>query len=163
MYLIPKYTKWEPALLSFYFFVGAAAIAGLTTPLTNALNAIGKIKTTLLLMVMWTTLTWIVTVIFIHFFGFQGVAFFYFSYHVYHWNSCKRDAKDRAICICKKRLKCSHIIFDTSVVVCDNSKNCSEYIRNTFFVGLSGVILYTGCIYLTDKSRVLGFIKSLRS
>ena len=32
-----------------------------------------------------------------------------------------------------------------------------------FFVGLSGVILYTGCIYLTDKSRVLGFIKSLRS
>ena len=60
--------------MSFYLFVGAAAIAGLTTPLTNALNAIGKIKTTLLLMVMWTTLTWVLTVLFIYFFGYQGVA-----------------------------------------------------------------------------------------
>ncbi|MEK7119007.1 MAG: polysaccharide biosynthesis C-terminal domain-containing protein, partial [Patescibacteria group bacterium] len=51
-----------------------SAIASLSTPLTNALNAIGKIKTTLSLMVLWTVSTWVLTVLFIYFFGFDGVA-----------------------------------------------------------------------------------------
>jgi len=42
--------------------------------LTNTLNATGRIKTTLKLMIMWTTLTWIFTPIFIYFWGFNGVA-----------------------------------------------------------------------------------------
>lgn len=71
---IPKYQKWEPALLSFYLFAIASAIAALSTPLTNALNAVGKIKTTLWLMVLWTTSTWLLTVIFIYLFGFNGVS-----------------------------------------------------------------------------------------
>ena len=40
----------------------------------NALNALGKIKTTLILMIVWTTMTWILVPIFISFFGFTGVA-----------------------------------------------------------------------------------------
>jgi len=72
--LIPRYLKWEPALLSLAFFSINAALSSVSTPLTNALNAIGKIKTTLYLMIFWTIATWILTPLFIFFFGFNGVA-----------------------------------------------------------------------------------------
>ncbi len=72
--LIPKYGKWEPALFSFALFVVASILAGFSTPLTNALNAVGKIRTTLYLMVFWTIGTWILTITMVHFFGFNGVS-----------------------------------------------------------------------------------------
>lgn len=72
--IIPKYSKWEPALPAFYFFAIAAFIASLTTPLTNALNAVGKIRITLGLMIMWTILTWGFALVFIRWFGFVGFA-----------------------------------------------------------------------------------------
>ncbi len=72
--LIPKYGKWEPALVSFFIFVVSAIIAGLSTPLTNALNAVGQIKITMMLMIFWTVATWILTISLIHFIGFNGFA-----------------------------------------------------------------------------------------
>ena len=57
--LIPKYQKWAPAVYPLYFFAASYAIAAVTTPLTNAFNAVGKITTTTKLMIMWATLTWI--------------------------------------------------------------------------------------------------------
>lgn len=72
--LIPKYMKWYPALLPFYLFVFTSLVASFSTPLTNALNAVGKIKITLFLMIFWTIATWILTLIFIPIFGFSGVA-----------------------------------------------------------------------------------------
>lgn len=72
--LIPRYSKWEPALVSFYLFTIASAVASLSTPLTNALNALGKIKTTLWLMVLWTFSTWILTVFLVSLIGYNGVA-----------------------------------------------------------------------------------------
>lgn len=72
--LVPRYGKWEPAMVSFYFFVIATAFAGLTTPLTNALNALGKIKITLFLMIIWTVSTWVLTVWFVRAIGFNGFA-----------------------------------------------------------------------------------------
>lgn len=71
---IPKYTKWEPALLSLGFFSLNAAFSSISTPLTNILNAIGRIKITLYLMIFWTALTWILTPFLIVFVGFNGVA-----------------------------------------------------------------------------------------
>ncbi len=71
--IIPKYSKWEPAIMAFYLLTVTALFAGLTTPLTNALNAIGKIKVTLGLMVMWTALTWALTLTFVRLYGFNGV------------------------------------------------------------------------------------------
>lgn len=72
--LIPRYAKWEPAIISFYLFVFSSAIAALSTPLMNALNAVGKIRTTLVFMVGWTIGTWACTLLFMRFFGFNGVA-----------------------------------------------------------------------------------------
>ncbi len=71
---LPRYLKWQPALLALYFFCFQAALACVSTILTNTLNATGRIKTTLKLMVIWTVLTWILTPIFIYFWGYNGVA-----------------------------------------------------------------------------------------
>ena len=57
--LIPKYTKWLPAIIPLYFYSINVAIASITSPLTNAFNAIGKITLTTKFMIMWTVLTWI--------------------------------------------------------------------------------------------------------
>jgi len=72
--LIPRYGKWDPALLSLSFFSINAALSSISTPLTNALNAIGQIRKTLYLMIFWTAATWILTPILIFSLGFNGVA-----------------------------------------------------------------------------------------
>lgn len=72
--IIPRYGKWEPAILSFYLFAIASVVASLSTPLTNALNALGYIRTTLKLMILWTAFTWVLTLILLPAFGFNGVA-----------------------------------------------------------------------------------------
>ncbi len=72
--IIPRYEKWEPALMSVTFFSLNACLSSISTPLTNTLNAIGKIKTTLYLMVFWTSSTWILTPFFINIFGYNGVS-----------------------------------------------------------------------------------------
>ncbi len=56
--IIPRYEKWQPALLALSLISINSAWAAVTTPMTNVLNAIGKIKTTFKLMIMWTILTW---------------------------------------------------------------------------------------------------------
>jgi len=74
VHLIPKYLKWEPALVSLGFFSLNAGLSSISTPLTNALNAIGKIKVTLYLMIFWTISTWVLTPFAIFLFGFNGFA-----------------------------------------------------------------------------------------
>lgn len=73
-HIVPKFVKWQPAIISFTLFSLSIGWSAISTPLTNTLNAIGEINTTLKLMVMWTLLTWILTPIMLYFFGFNGVA-----------------------------------------------------------------------------------------
>lgn len=75
IHIIPKYTKWLPALIPFYFYLYNAAWACLSTSLTNALNAIGKINITFKLMLMWTSLTWMTMPFLAIKFGYLGVAY----------------------------------------------------------------------------------------
>jgi O-antigen/teichoic acid export membrane protein len=72
--LIPKYGKWLPAVVPLYFYAVNAAIAAVTTPLTNAFNAVGKISITTRLMIMWTILTWIFYPLLSYKFGYMGTA-----------------------------------------------------------------------------------------
>lgn len=74
IFLIPKYGKWQPALLSFVLFTLSIAWSAISTPLVNTLNAIGQINQSLKLMAMWTALTWILTPLCVWWFGFEGVA-----------------------------------------------------------------------------------------
>lgn len=72
--IIPKYSKWEPALFSFYLFSISVIFASVSSLLTNMIQALGKVKIILKLMIMWTVLTWILIPPFIKIFGFNGVA-----------------------------------------------------------------------------------------
>lgn len=76
---ITKYQKWEPAVISFVFFSLSVAGSALVNPITNMLNAIGKIDATLKFMILWTVLTWVVTPVAIWRFGYQGVSIAAFS------------------------------------------------------------------------------------
>lgn len=72
--VVPKYLKWEPAIPSFYLFTVSAILATLSSPLVNALNAMGKVKYTLQLMILWTILTWTLVPLLVSRMGFHGVA-----------------------------------------------------------------------------------------
>jgi len=56
--VVPRYNQWIPALIPIVFISINFIFASATTQLTNLLNAIGKIKITFYLMIMWTILTW---------------------------------------------------------------------------------------------------------
>jgi len=73
--LIPKYSKWEVALVPLTLFCFNSAWAAISTPLTNTLNALGKVKINSYLMVMWTILAWILTPYLAIKYGFIGVAY----------------------------------------------------------------------------------------
>lgn len=73
--LIPKYSKWLPALVPLYFYALNTFIAAITTPLTNAFNAVGKIGLTTKFMIMWTVLTWIFYPILSYKYGYLGTSF----------------------------------------------------------------------------------------
>lgn len=71
---IPKWHKWEPAMVSLIFFCLNAGVSSLSGILVNVLDANGKVKTTLRLMTIWTIMTWGLTLILIHYFDYNGVA-----------------------------------------------------------------------------------------
>jgi O-antigen/teichoic acid export membrane protein len=66
--------KFHPTMHLIYIFIFASFWAIPSTTFTNVLNAVGKIKITLILMVMWTLLTWILAPIFAIYFDYTGVA-----------------------------------------------------------------------------------------
>lgn len=75
--IIPKYHQWLPAIFPLTLLSINVLFAAVTTQLTNLLNAIGKIKITSFLMVMWTVLTWVFVPIMAKKFGAEGAAFGY--------------------------------------------------------------------------------------
>lgn len=71
----PKFhNKWEPAVFSIIFFCLNAAVSSLSGILVNVLDATGRVKITLRLMVLWTILVWTLTPLFIYLYGYNGVS-----------------------------------------------------------------------------------------
>ena len=75
--IIPRYGKWEPALVPLTLISVNTIFAAATTQLTNLFNAIGKIKITFKLMVMWTALTWLLVPLLAIRYGVNGAALGY--------------------------------------------------------------------------------------
>jgi len=72
---IPRWqNKWQPAEISLAFFCLNALVSSFSNILVNVLDATGRVKTTLRLMVLWTTLTWALTPVIIYFVGYNGVS-----------------------------------------------------------------------------------------
>lgn len=162
VHVIPRYLKWEPALVSFYFFVGAAVLAALSTPLVNAINAVGKIKISLRLMVFWTASTWLLTITLLPVLKFNGfsVALFIIGCSL--------------IFVLRETEKIAHIRFWENirgpVIAC--TAQCALYALLLRFVpvvfpalvlvGILGVILYAGVIWLVEGPKIGAFVTSLR-
>ena len=72
--LVPNYEKWLTAVLPLQLFAFNGAWAAISTPLTNAFNAIGKIRLTFKLMILWTSLTWLLTPLLAIKYGYLGAA-----------------------------------------------------------------------------------------
>jgi len=75
--VIPRYNQWIPALIPIVFVSINFLFAAATTQLTNLLNAIGKIKITFYLMIMWTVLSWLFIPLLATKFGVIGASFGY--------------------------------------------------------------------------------------
>jgi O-antigen/teichoic acid export membrane protein len=72
--IIPRYLKWQPALLALYLYSFNSLWATVSTSMTNLLNAIGLIKKTFKLMIMWLVLSWVLMPVLGIKFGYNGVA-----------------------------------------------------------------------------------------
>jgi len=70
----PRYQKWLPAVIVLIFYCLNGIFGSLSNCFTNILNATGRIKVTLKIMVKMTILNWILTPLGIKFLGFKGVA-----------------------------------------------------------------------------------------
>jgi O-antigen/teichoic acid export membrane protein len=74
VFLVPKWFKWQPALLPLYLYCFSALLSCLSTPLTNTLYALGKAKIVTYLMIMWLGLEWLLKPTLAIKFGYLGVA-----------------------------------------------------------------------------------------
>lgn len=74
VFLVPKWFKWQPALIPLYLYCFSALLSCLSTPLTNTLYALGKAKIVTYLMVMWLMLEWLLKPTLALKYGFLGVA-----------------------------------------------------------------------------------------
>lgn len=72
IFIIPKYGKWAPALPLFYIFCLSAFFSSYSSPFMNLFNALGKVKISFSIMLVWTIATWILTPVFTSLFGYFG-------------------------------------------------------------------------------------------
>ncbi len=163
IHIIPKYGKWEPAVLSFYLLTFSSILAGLSTPLTNALNAIGKIKITLGLMIMWTALTWTLVLTLIRFFGFVGVPMAFVAVSA---------TLVIVVYLVKRFVSFSFWVSIITPLIASMLQAMWYYailriVPQTLVwlipVAVAGVILYSGVIWLFEKKRIVDTVRSFRS
>lgn len=155
--------KWQAALPSFYFFAFSVLWSVVSTTFTNALNAIGKVKLTLYLMMMWTALTWILTPLLVFYYGFEGVAIASFLISF---------TSALTIILVKRILdvKVFNAVFlpitgsaVMSICVTLFSQNFVRDKLSLFLAVILGVIVYGLIILIFGKDKVLADLRSLRN
>jgi len=72
VFIIPKYSKWTPAIPLFYLFCVSAFFSSYSSPFINLFNALGYAKIPFIFMTVWTISTWILTPLLTKFFGIYG-------------------------------------------------------------------------------------------
>lgn len=154
-------SKWQPAVFSFYLFSFSTYWAVISTTLTNALNAMGMIKSTLKLMVFWTISTWILTPLLVVNFGYNGVGI---SSFIISFSSIitviiiKKVIEIRVLEAIFLPTVCSLIM--ALIVYFLAETFVRDRITLTLVIAL-GALLYLGLIFLLDKKRILEDIKTV--
>lgn len=161
--LIPRYNKWEPAYLSLVFFAANAFLAAVLVPLTNLLNAIGKIKITLQFMAAWTIMTWVLTPIFLSLVGFSGfplvtaivnvsvigvvlIAKRYIPFHVFRAIRSPLFAT----------ISMTVVLYSLTRVLPINFYSIGVLVT-------AGVVLYIVTLYLFDKEQIISDIQYIKN
>lgn len=162
MKIIPRYEKWQPALISLALFGVNALWASLSTTLTNTLNATGKIKTSLKLMIMWTSLTWLLTPLLIKWIGYNGVALA---------SAITSTTSIITIYLVKRIVKIKVLANITAPLISTVCMGIFVYSLSPIFatsllrtLGLvsSAVVLYTILMLLFARSRIFQELKFMR-
>ncbi len=160
--VIPRYAKWYPALIPFYLFVFTSFVAAFSTPLTNALNSVGKIKITLSLMVFWTAASWILTLLCIPLFGFTGVAV----------AQVILSLSLILVITLVNRISPFSFIASIRVPVLAGGVQAIAYwllrgqgpytVAGIGMLALAGGILYTGILWMVERKRILSVLAIMR-
>lgn len=74
-FLVPKWFKWQPALIPLYIYSFGAVMSCVSTPISGVLYALGKAKINTGLMIMWLALEWGLKPYFAIQLGYMGVAY----------------------------------------------------------------------------------------
>jgi PST family polysaccharide transporter len=81
--LIPEFVKifytnkWAPAIAAFYWYSLRMVGSNITTLYISLLNALGKIRISLRVLIWWTVADWSLALVFCQLFGFTGIAMAY--------------------------------------------------------------------------------------
>jgi len=159
--LIPRYAKWETALFAFYLFCFNSAWGAVTTPLTNVLSAVGKIKIVFKLMIMWTTLTWIIFPVLAIKFGYNGVAAAAALVSISSIVAvvmAKKEVKFRFVSSISRPIIGSIVMGGLIFLL---SQFLAKNIFGIIFLVLSGGGIYFGLIYLMTGKQFITDIKKL--
>lgn len=155
IHYIPQWhNKWEPAVLSLIFFCLNAAVSSLSGILVNVLDATGRVKTTLWLMVVWTAATWILTPLLIYLMGYNGVALASFivsltiGYTIYLVKEHVSFSFWRSI---YKPLICTLIM---SIIVWIGTKLLVRDMLSLVSIIIVGIICYFGCFYIISRKEL---------
>jgi len=162
IHIIPRYLKWEPAIFPLYLYCISFAIAAITTPLTNAFNAVGKITITTGLMIMWTVLTWIFFPILSIKFGYIGTAYAALivgSSSIVVWIIAKKIFNFSTITNIIHPLIASLLML---ILLLPLNIFIQNYIINAILKIIFGLIIY--CLYqwVFSKKEILWFIKQIK-
>lgn len=162
VYIVPKYTKWLPAIFPMYLYSFNYAIAAITTPITNAFNAIGKITLTTKFMIMWTVLTWVFYPLLSWKFGYIGTA----------WAAVIVSLSSFAVWIVAKKHFDLNIFYSIrkpflgslSMIIVLTTVNLFSLnpLLNIVIKIISGVITYGLFLFIFSRQEINWFIKQLQ-
>ena len=153
---VPQWSnKWEPAVFSLIFFCLNAAVSSMSGILVNILDATGRVKTTLHLMVIWTILTWTLTPLLIYAMGYNGVAIASFIVTltiVYTIHLVKKQVQFDFIKSVYKPIICVIVM---SIVVYSATQLFVSDIPTLILAIALGVITYIGIFAFFAKEELL--------
>ena len=155
--------KFQPTMHLIYIFVFASFWAIPSTTFTNVLNAIGKIKITLILMVMWTLLTWVFAWPLAIYFDYTGVAV---AYLIVSFTSIipivlvSRMLSIDVIATVLKPFLASALM---AVVVFIISLYLPKNLVVLIGLIILGMLIYSAAIFLLAKNKIFETLKTFRN
>lgn len=155
--------KFHPTMHLIYIFIIASFWAIPSTTFTNVLNAVGKIKITLILMVMWTLLTWILAPIFAIYFDYTGVAIAYLIISFTSIIPIVLVTRMFSIDLISSILKPLIASFLMAVIIFYLSQFLPQNLTTLISLILLGGLVYVVAMILMAKEKLIETVRSFRN